>query len=48
MNLQNLKPVKDYAEEHGITKDAVYKAIRRGKLKAKKIGSYILVDTSKE
>jgi hypothetical protein len=37
------KPVKDYANEKGLTVQAVYQAIKRGKLKSKKIGSYTLV-----
>ena len=37
------KPVKDYANEKGLTVQAVYQAIKRGTLQSKKIGSYTLV-----
>lgn len=43
MNLQNWKPVKEYAELKDMTVQAVYQAIKRGKLESKKIGSYTLV-----
>lgn len=36
-------PVKDYAEKHRITVQAVYQKIRRGNLEFKKIGTYTLV-----
>jgi len=38
------KPVKDYANEKGLTVQAVYQAIKRGTLNSKKIGSYTLVE----
>ena len=43
MNLHNWKPVKEYAELKNMTVQAVYLAIKRGKLQSMKIGSYILV-----
>lgn len=44
MNNENIyKPVKDYANEKGLTVQAVYQAIKRGTLQSKKIGSYTLV-----
>jgi len=43
MNLQNWKPVKDYAELNNMTVQGVYQAIKRGKLVSKKIGTYTLV-----
>ena len=41
---KSYKPVKDYANEKGLTVQAVYQAIKRGTLKHKKIGSYTLVE----
>lgn len=40
---EKYKPVKDYANEKGLTVQAVYQAIKRGTLESKKIGSYTLV-----
>jgi len=37
------KPVKDYAEEKGVSVQSVYQAIKRGTLEYRKIGSYTLV-----
>lgn len=36
-------PVKEFAEQKGITVQAVYQGIKRGKYKSKKIGTYTLV-----
>lgn len=36
-------PVAEYASLKGITVQAVYQAIKRGKLEIKKIGTYTLV-----
>lgn len=36
-------PVKDYAGKHKLTVQAVYKRIKTGRLKMKKIGTYTLV-----
>jgi len=35
--------VKEYAELKGVTIDAIYKAIKRGTLKHRKIGSLTIV-----
>ena len=37
-------PVKEYANRHGITVQAVYQKLKKGKLKGKKIGSYQLIE----
>ena len=37
------EPVKQYADKKGISVQAVYQAIKKGKLDSKKIGSMILV-----
>ena len=37
------KPVKEYAEDKGLSVQAVYQAIKRGTLEYRKIGSYTLV-----
>ena len=42
--LAKFKTIKDYATEKGISVQAVYKRIKSGKLKSKKLGSYILID----
>jgi len=39
----NYQPVKDYALLKGITVQAVYDKINRGKILVKKIGTYTLV-----
>ena len=39
-------PVSEYALLKGVTVQAVYQSIKRGKLEIKKIGSFILVRTS--
>ena len=36
-------PVKDYAMQHNVSVQAVYKAIKTGRLKMRKIGTYTLV-----
>jgi predicted DNA-binding protein YlxM (UPF0122 family) len=38
-----LVPVKDFAEKHGITVQAVYQGIKRGKYQATKIGTFTLI-----
>jgi hypothetical protein len=38
-----LVPVKDFADKHGITVQAVYQGIKRGKYQATKIGTFTLV-----
>jgi len=43
MTLENWKPVKEYAELKEMSVQAVYQAIKRGKLESKKIGSFTLV-----
>jgi len=44
MKQENIfKPVKEYAQEKGVSVQAIYQAIKSGKLKSKKIGSYTLV-----
>ncbi len=37
-------PVKDYAAQKNVTVQAVYQAIKRGTLKSRRIGSFILVE----
>jgi hypothetical protein len=39
----NCIPVKDFAQLKGITVQAVYQGIKRGKYKSIKIGTYTLV-----
>jgi predicted DNA-binding protein YlxM (UPF0122 family) len=39
----NWKPVREYAQEKGITRQAVYIAIKQKRLDVKKIGSFTLV-----
>jgi hypothetical protein len=36
-------PVKDYALQHNISVQAVYKTIKTGRLRMRKIGTYTLV-----
>lgn len=43
MNIKNWTPVKDYADKHSMTVQAVYQAVKRGKLESKKLGSYTLI-----
>lgn len=43
-DIKKFKTVKDYATEHNITVQAVYKKVKSGKVKHKKMGSYILID----
>ena len=43
MELKGYMPVKDYAEKEKLTVQAIYKAIREGRLESKKLGSYTLV-----
>ncbi len=43
IKLANWMTVKDYAEKHKKTIHAVYKAVERGTLTARKIGSQILI-----
>lgn len=38
-----LIPVKDFAEKNGITVQAVYQGIKRGKYQSTKIGTFTLV-----
>jgi hypothetical protein len=38
-----LVPVKDFADKHGITVQAVYQGIKRGKYQSTKIGTFTLV-----
>lgn len=38
-----IKSVSDYAQEKGISVQAVYQAIKRGSIKSKKIGSFTFV-----
>jgi predicted DNA-binding protein YlxM (UPF0122 family) len=38
-----LIPVKDFAEKHGITVQAVYQGIKRGKYQSVKFGTYTLI-----
>ena len=42
-NDKPFKPVKDFANEKGLTVQAVYQAIKRGSLESKKIGTYTLM-----
>lgn len=44
IDIKKFKTVQDYATERNISVQAVYKQIRTGKIKSKKIGSYILID----
>jgi len=43
IKLANWMTVKDYSVKKGITVDAVYKAIKRGKLPSRKLGTFTLV-----
>jgi len=43
LKIENWMTVKDYAVKRGVTIHAVYKAIERGKLTTRRIGSTILV-----
>lgn len=36
-------PVKDYANQHNISVQAVYKMIKTGRIHSRKIGTYTLV-----
>ena len=36
-------PVRDFANQHNISVQAVYKAIKAGRLRMRKIGTYTLV-----
>ncbi len=36
-------PVKDFADQRGITVQAVYQGIKSGRYQSKKIGTYTLV-----
>ena len=38
-----LVPVKDFADKHGITVQAVYQGIKRGKYQDTKIGTFTLI-----
>jgi hypothetical protein len=40
---KSFQPVKEYATQRQISVQAVYKAIKAGRLRMRKIGSYILV-----
>ena len=42
-NKEVYKPVKEYAEEKGVSVQSVYQAIKRGTITHRKIGSYTLV-----
>lgn len=43
MDLKGYKPVKEYAEMKGQTVQAIYKAIKAGRIESKKVGTYTLV-----
>lgn len=42
---ENWTPVKDYAKVKGVSVQAIYEKIKKGKIQSKKIGTYTLVRT---
>ena len=47
IKIENWMTVNEYADKHEISVQAVYKAIKKGKLKTRKLGSLMLVYSKK-